>query len=170
MASNPVPPPPEGSPPPPPSGPSPFNVWLERSGLHGKIIVGSALLGLIGTFLPVLSYSADTPMGAASASSGIAVSDWRGILALLCFIGAAVLAFLAYLQSPPGNRNLVYGLLGAAGGALLFSLLLLLFALNHTGSAFGMSASLGFGPILVLLGALGVGAGAFLKAKEDKVF
>src|SRR5262245_20171365 len=118
MASNPVPPPPEGSPPPPPSGPSPFNVWLERSGLHGKIIMGSALVGLISAFLPVLSVSG-------FGSVGMVSGNWRGIICLLCFIAAGVLCVLAYQQSPPGNRPLVYGLLGAAGGAVLFALLLL---------------------------------------------
>jgi hypothetical protein len=128
--------------------------------------MGSAFIGLIGTFLPILSASG--PMG--GASSGMVASDWRGIIALLCFIGAAVLAFLAYQQSPPGNRNLVYGLLGAAGGAVLFSLLLFIAALNSTADMGIVKISLGFGPILTLLAALGVGAGVFLKAKEDKVF
>ena len=95
MASNP-PPPPEGSPPPPaPGGPSIFDVWLQRSGIHGKLILGAAFVGLICTFLPRITAS-----GMVSGSESV-INHWAGILSLLCFIGCGVLAVLAYQQSPP---------------------------------------------------------------------
>jgi hypothetical protein len=163
-----VPPPPPlpDSPPPPIGGPSPFNVWMEKSGLHGKMIAGGSAVGILSTFLPLITVSA----GIISASASV-IQDWRGVLCLLCYIGLLIMSFLLYqAKTPAQGRGFLFGILGAAGGAILFALLLLFAAMNSTGSGFGASASIGIGTILNLLAALTVGAGAFMKAKEDKLF
>lgn len=145
---------------PPPSPPSPSKNPLEQFGTNGLIVAGSALVGLISVFLPAASVSAG------GFSHSIACTDVaQGIFGLILYIAAgALIALIAFKVVAGQEKNLLYGLLGAAGLGLIFALWLLIRALGWTGY------SLGFGAILNLLAAGGVAAGAFLKAKEEKVF
>jgi hypothetical protein len=74
----------------------PFQAWLERLGLSGKILAIGALVGVIAVFLPLFSISMQMPtlggthafggkgavqLPAVSASHSVmVVRDWRGVL------------------------------------------------------------------------------------------
>jgi hypothetical protein len=149
-------PPPE-TPPPGSPGKSPVNIWLERSGLPGKLMAGAALVGIISLFLPAASMSASAMGVSVSASSGMCLSDWRGILGLLCYLAVLGLGFFLYQANTPEQ--------------VLFALLLLIATIGGGSGPFGgVSVSPSIGTILNLLAALAVGAGAGMKAKEDKLF
>ena len=163
--ADPVPPLPDAPPPLSPRGKSPFTVWMERSGTSGKVMAGAAGVGIISTFLPIVSVSG----GGFVASSAAVIADWRGVFCLLAYIAVLVLGFLVAQKSAPQNRGLLFGALGAAGGAVLFALLLFLAAMNTSGGGM-ISISIGIGTILNFLSAIGVGVGAFLMAKENKLF
>jgi hypothetical protein len=117
----------------------------------------SAIVGVISTFLPLITIS----IGGRSVSASV-LQDTRGVLCLLCYAAIIALSFFLYQQSSAQNqRGLLYGVLAAAGVAILLALLLLIDA---------MRVSVGIGTILNFLAAIGVGVGAFMKAKEDRLF
>src|SRR5687768_15873441 len=65
--------------------------WMNRSGLHGKLIGGGAILGVICAFLPLVSIK----------SGGISVSAmildcWQGIMSFLAYIACGVGAWMLY--------------------------------------------------------------------------
>lgn len=133
-----------------------FKTWLDRTGLHGKLIAGGSVLGVICAFLPLASISG----GGISISVSI-IEVWQGWMSFIAYIACGVGAWMLY--QPVQHRlhkNFMYGLLGAAGLIVLFALWM----------AIAARSAIGFGAILNVLTAAAVGAGAFLKAKEEKVF
>ena len=130
--------------------------WMNRSGLHGKLIAGGAILGVICAFLPLVSVKA----GGISVSAMI-LECWQGIMSFLAYIACGAGAWMLY--QPEKHRlhlKLVYGLLECAGLIALFALWM----------AFAARSVIGFGAILNVLVAVAVATGAYLKAKADKVF
>jgi hypothetical protein len=178
MASDPLPPsesappPPPPPPPPAPTGPSPFGVWLDKSGLPGKLMAGAAIVGIISMVLPLISVSASGGGISFSASGGKVIDAWQGALCLICYLAVLGLVFVVYIaKAPAQGRNMLYSLLGAGAAAVLFSLLLLIRCIGgSSGPMGGASSSPAIGTILNFLAAIGVGVGAFMKAREDKLF
>jgi hypothetical protein len=151
MASDPVPP--SETPPPPPqsgvSGPSPFTAWFERTGLHGKLIIFGALAGVICSFLPLVSFGPISAMGIDAA---------EGVLSLLGYLALIALCWFAY--QPKRNPAIIYAILGVAGLVALLALIMLI----------RYSRAGGIGLYLNIIAAGVVAAGAFMKAKDEKIF
>ena len=134
----------------------PFRAWLDRTGLHGKLIAGGAVLGIICAFLPLVSIR----VGEISFSAMI-IEVWQGWMSFLAYIACGIGAWLLYQPSQHRlHKQFMYALLGSAGLIVLFALWM----------AVAARSVLGFGAILNVIVASGVGAGVFLKAKEEKVF
>lgn len=150
--------------------------WLGRLGTSGKLLAIGGIVGVIAAFLPLISVSIEV-MGLASGSnSSMVVRDWRGVLCLIGSIGAIGLSFLAYPAVGRAPKNFVLAALAVGGVVAVFSLWLLFAALNATSgvSEFvagmgGAKVSVGFGAFVNVLAAAAIAAGAFLKAKEEKV-
>jgi hypothetical protein len=175
--------------PPPATQISPFQAWLARVGLSGKLLAIGGAVGVIVVFFPLLSMSfqMQMPAGAnafggkggvdlpavSSSQSVKVVSDWRGVLCLLGYVAAVVLAVVLYPPNGLGQKNLAWA--GAGVGALiaLLSLWLLFAALNGSAGVTGFGSSfqisVGIGAILNLLAGAAVAAGGFLKAREEKL-
>ncbi len=170
----------------PPSQFAPLQAWLARLGLSGKILAGGSLVGLIAVFLPLLSMSIDmpTPGGAnlfrgkaganlpalSTSQSVMVVGDWRGVLCLVGYLAAAILAFVLY--PPNGLVQKAIGWAGVGVGAFiaLLALWLLVHALNGSAGLMGLvQINVGFGAILNLLAGAAVATGGFLKAREEKL-
>ncbi len=130
--------------------------WLDRSKLHGKLIGGGAILGVICAFLPLVSITvADVRV------SAMILDCWQGVMSFLAYIACGVGAWMLYRPEKHRlHQKMIYGLLGSAGLIALFALWMVIAA----------RSALGFGAILNVLVAAAVATGAFLKAKEEKVF
>ena len=130
--------------------------WMNRSGLHGKLIGGGAILGVICAFLPLVSIKAGDIR-----ISAMILDCWQGVMSFLAYLACGVGAWMLY--QPEKHRlhqKMVYGLLGSAGLIVLFALWMALAA----------RSAMGFGAVLNVLIAGMVGTGVFMKAKEEKVF
>jgi hypothetical protein len=172
MASDPPPLPPE-------TPPSPI---MARLGIGGIVMVIAAVIGIIATFLPLVSYSMTAFGVTQSGSGGKPVNDWRGVLDLLCYLAVIVLAVLLVVGSRTAVKGLCWGAIGVGAFALLMALLLLFATMSSTntqisGNAPGLGSmgvsggsSPALGTILNLLAAAAVAAGAVLKAREEKLF
>ena len=132
-----------------------FALWMERSGLSGKVLAGCAVVGVISLFLPAVTVS----VGSISVSVKC-IQGWQGKLGLLCYVALLVLGLLVYKKETPHNRTRLYAVIGAV--AILMALLLLLDVTKL--------GNVGIGVILNLVAAAGTGAGALLKAKADQLF
>jgi hypothetical protein len=147
MASDPVPPSETPPPPPPPavSGPSALAVWLQRSALPEKLLMGGGLGGVLLILIFLIVYG---------------FIDWQGLLTLLGYIGSAAAGWFL-VQAPPANRRTwVYVALVSAGVALLFALVWFFMTIRYM-------------PFVVLLNAVAAVAaavGAFLSARAEKLF
>jgi hypothetical protein len=168
----------------------PFQAWLERLGLSGKILAIGGVVGIIAVFLPLLSMSMQMPaLGGANAfgakgavnltavttsQSVLVIRDWRGVFCLVGYLAALALAFVLY--PPNGLRQKPLGCAGLGVGAFIAILALWLLVNALSGSAavsgFGGSfhVSIGIGAILNLLAGAAVTGGGFLKAREEKLF
>lgn len=159
---------------PPPRSGFDFAAWWANLGLSGKLLACGGLAGVLCAFLPAMSVSVSGG-GLNVSESVMVVRPWQGKLGLLGFAGCLVIAFLLY-QSPPSpkKRQLLLGLLGCAGVAVLMTVWLffdVLSAGSHTQAMFASaSTSTGIGMYLTVLAAIAVGAGAGMKAKEEKLF
>jgi hypothetical protein len=118
-----------------------------------KIALGASGVGLISTFLPLVS------LGFLS----VAVIDaWQGVLCLLGYVGVGVMAGLILLKKVPSARPLVLASVITAGVVALMAswmFLRLLFS----------EVSPGFGAFLNFLTALVVTAATVLEAKKEKI-
>src|SRR5262245_33980771 len=71
----------------------PFQAWLERLGMSGKILAVGALIGVLAVFLPLLTMSMSMELpknafggksggvnlpGMSTSQSAMVISDWRG--------------------------------------------------------------------------------------------
>jgi len=165
----------------------PFQAWLARLGLSGKVLIIGGIVGVIAVFLPLLSMSMQMPgLGSAAGKNAVKVTglstshsvmvvrDWRGTVCLVGYFAALALAFVLYPPNGLGQKAL--GWVGAAVGGViaLLALWLLILAFNGSAGMSGFGASLkisvGMGAILNLLAAGTVAAGGILKAREEKLF
>jgi hypothetical protein len=150
MASDPAPPSETPPPPPPPAatGPSPISVWLQRSGLPGKLLAFGGLGGILILLIYLISYR-----------GGL---TWHGFLALIAYIGCVVAAWFLYQSQAESQRKTwLYVALASAGVAGLFGLWLLILGLQWV---------LTFGILVNFVAAVAVVLGAVLEAKAQKLF
>lgn len=161
---------------PPPLQPStPPGQPMERLGVGGLVLGISALVGVIASFLPLVSVSTSAGgFGAGmsmSGSGGHVVNDWRGVIDLVCYIGIIVVVVMLAVGNRSAARGLCWGAIGASGAAVLMALLLLIAAFSSI-EMFGASikSSPAIGTWINFLASLGAGAGAVLKAREEKLF
>lgn len=167
---------------------APFQAWLTRLGVSGKILTAGSVVGIIAVFLPLLRVAVNFPAagsfpGVAGKTSvnipGLGVShsvqviqDWRGVVCLVGYVAAVGLSFVLY--SPNGLRQNSFAWAAAiAGGVItLLALWLVVSALNSGSTILGatLKVSVGVGAILNLLAAGTVTAGGILKAREEKLF
>jgi hypothetical protein len=140
-------------------------------GVGIKLLMGAAGAGLIVSFLPAASVSVSM-FGQTISKSVLVIGVWQGVLGLLCYLAAGVLAFFL-ARAEAANPNLTWAAVGVSVLVVLLALGLLVSVFNAGGAGaapFGVQASVGFGAFLNLLAAAGVCAGAYLKAKEDRLF
>lgn len=175
MSTEPMPP----SPAPPPAA---FNFadWWQKLGLSGKLLLGGAVVGVIAVFLPLISFSMKAgPIS--SSGSAAAIDHWKGVLILLAYVGAGIMTFVFYKSRPDvQQRNVVGATVGLAGIALLLALWLFIDAARAASRTtiaagpvqvdFAGGVSIGMGGYLILLSGLAVAAGAFLKARDARLF
>ena len=181
---------PSSAPTPPPQLPlQPFQAWLGRLGLSGKILAGASLVGIIAVFLPLLTLSVEvgSPTGvsrfgsktgaslpAVSASQSVMVlRDARGVLCLMGYAAALALAFVLYPPNGLGQKTLAWAGVGVGAFITLLGLWLLIVAFNGTAGLTGFGGSfkisVGIGAILNLLAGAAVAAGGVLKAREEQL-
>jgi hypothetical protein len=147
-------------------------LWLENLGLSGKILGIGAVLGIIVSFLPLISVSID--MGIMkSRQSALVVQDWRGVICLLGYAGALALVFFLYPPSGLDQKGLAWAAVGVGGLVTLLALWLFMLAISGSSNMaiFGsLKVTPGIGAFLNVLTAGAVAAGGFLKAREEKLF
>ncbi len=167
----------------------PFQAWLARLGLSGKVLAIGGLVGIIAVFLPLFSVSMQTPNFAGASPFGgksgvnlpvlntsqsvIVLRDARGILCLLGYFAALALAFVLYPTGGLRQKPLAWVGAGVGGFITLLALWLFIAAANSSAgfSGFGASiqSSIGIGAILNLLAGAAVATGGLLKAREEKL-
>jgi hypothetical protein len=167
----------------------PFQAWLGRLGLSGKLLAIGGLVGVIAVFLPLLSMSIQmqTPGGAnlvgskgqfnlpavSSSQSVMVVRDWRGVLCLVGYLAALALAYVLYPPNGLGQKALGWAGVGVGAFIALLALWLVVLALNGSAGMMGFGGSMqitvGIGAILNLLAGAAVTAGGFLKAREEQL-
>ena len=150
MASDPVPPSETPPPPPPPAatGPSPVSVWLQSSGLPGKLLAFGGLAGLLMIIIMLMRFGG--------------ALDWRGLLLLFAFIGCVAAGWFLYQPKAEAQRKTwLYVALGSAGIAGLFALWLFINFVRIV---------LPFEILVVFLAGIAVVVGAVLEARAQKLF
>jgi hypothetical protein len=157
-----------------PNSPTPAPPVAAAPGLSIKLLMGAAGAGIVIAFLPAASFSLSM-LGQSISQSILVCRVWQGSLGLLCYIAGGVLAFfLARAETP--QPKLTWAAVGVGGLTVLLALGLLISTFGAGASAgaaaFGMQAEthVGSGTILNLLAAGALATGAFLKAKEDRLF
>ncbi len=153
-------------------------------GLSGKILAIGALIGVVAVFLPLLSMSTQMPThmfggkggvhfpAVSSSQSVMVLSDWRGFLCLVGYLGALVLAYVLYPPNGLVQKALGWAGLGVGAFVTLLALWLLVQALNGSSSMMGFGGfqiSVGIGAILNLLAGAAVATGGFLKVREERL-
>src|ERR1700723_3348778 len=116
--------------------PTPFQAWLARLGLSGKLLAIGGLVGVIAVFLPLLSMSLQLQLptgrsgvslpGVSTSQSVMVLRDWRGVICLLGYLAALALAVVLYPPNGLGQKAL--GWAGVGVGALITLLALWLLA------------------------------------------
>jgi hypothetical protein len=173
----------------PASPAQPFQAWLARLGLSGKILAIGGLVGVIAVFLPLftMSIQLQTPGGAnlfggkgavnlpavGASQSVLVIGDFRGILCLLGYLATLAGTFILYPPNGLSQKNLSWAGAGVGGFLALLALWLLVTAFNGSAALAGFGGfqvSVGIGAILNLLAAAAVTAGGVLKAREEKLF
>src|SRR5260370_1403733 len=167
----------------------PFQAWLERSGLSGKILAIGGLVGVIAVFLPLLSMSMQMPtLGGANvfgakgavnlpavstSQSVMVVRDWRGVFCLVGYLAALALAYVLYPPNGLSQKTLGWAGLGVGAFITLLAFWLVIQAFNGSAGTMGVMGgfqiSVGFGAILNLLAAGAGATGGFLQAREEKL-
>jgi hypothetical protein len=145
---------------------------LDRLGLSGKLMAIGGLVGILATFLPLVSVSVE--VGMVSVSQKVAVAEnWRGKVCLAGYVAALVLVFVLYPPNGLAQKALAWA--GFVVGLVIavLAVWLLVLAMDSGGtSMMGMGsarASAGIGAFLNVLTAAAVAAGGFLKAREEKL-
>jgi hypothetical protein len=173
--------------PPPLTQAQPFQAWLIRLGLSGKLLAIGGLVGVIAVFLPLVTIQMQAPGGNVFGGRGgfnapgfsmsqtiIVVRDFRGMICLAGYVAALALVYVLYAPTGLSTKSLGWAGVGVGGVVALLALWLFLGTLSGSGSlggfGGGLSISLGFGAILNLLAAAAVAAGGVLKAREEKLF
>jgi hypothetical protein len=136
--------------------------FIERVGPHApKVMLAACAFGLFAMFLPAVKVTI------LEQSQSFAVwGDWRGKLALLGYVGVAVMAVMM-LKHAVATRKQVIACAATAGVVLLAALWL---PLSITSAGFGSSVSLGIGVYVNILSAVAMGTGAAIQAKRSKLF
>jgi hypothetical protein len=156
----------------------PFQAWLTRLGLSGKVLAIGGLVGVVAVFLPLLSMSFQMPTvggkgvnlpGFSSSQTLLVVRDFRGILCLVGYVAALALSFVLYPPNGLSQKALGWAGVGVGGFISLLAIWLLLGALSGSGSLMGLQVSVGIGGFVNLLAGAAVAAGGFLKAREEKL-
>jgi hypothetical protein len=159
---------------------------LARLGLSGMLLAVGGIVGIIVTFLPLASESVSVevqnPMfgqlGAIGARSETVkvVDNWRGIICLIGYIAAVILAFVLYPPLGLRQKALSWAAVGAGLVTAVFAIWLLIWVLRAAGGGadvMGISVksavTVGVGAALNVLTALVVTAGGFLKAREERL-
>jgi hypothetical protein len=145
--------------------------WFARLGVSGKILAIGAVLGFLTCFLPLISVSVDVGVARAS-HSALVVQDWRGVICLLGYGGAAALVFFLYAPNGLVQKNLAWAAVGVGALLSLLALWLLILAISGSGSlaVIGrLHVSPGIGAFFNVLTSAAVAAGGFLKAREEKL-
>ena len=164
----------------------PFQAWLARLGLSGKLMAIGGLVGIIAVFLPLMSISMQmsaAPFGGkggvnvqalSSSQSVMVVRDARGILCLLGYFAAVALAFVLYPRNGLSQKTFAWAGVGVGGFITLLAFWLVIAALTSSSGFAGFGASIqssiGIGAILNLLAGAAVAGGGFLKVREEKLF
>jgi hypothetical protein len=143
------------------------------------LLVAGAVAGIAVTFLPLSSRSVAIEAGFSIGISGQerqrVLDDWRGVVCLVGYVAALVLAFVLY--RPRGLRHSV--LCWAAVGVGVLNLVLAVWLVvrvlqsSHGAEVMGLSvrneATLGVGAILNVLTAAVVTAAGFLKERHERL-
>lgn len=150
---------------PPPSNPSggiptdPKQI-MAKLDLAGKLLGGGAIVGIVATFLPIVSISIPAAARDMIAYSSPMVLDaWHGKLLLLGYAATLFFVYRFYFSNQPVPRNILLASVGVAGAVVVVAFILFIDARRAAG----------FGTYLSVLAAAAVGYGGFLKAKESKV-
>ncbi len=174
---------------------APTQPWFARLGLSGKLMAIGGLAGIIVAFLPFMSVSvqmegAGDPFGMLGGRGGgnqptisitsmsvnetaMVVENWRGMVGLVGYLAAFVLAFVLYPPNGLGQKALCWRGVGVGLLVAVLAIWLLVLALD-TGSAdlMGMGSvksTVRIGAFLNVLTGVAVVAGGFLKAREEKL-
>jgi hypothetical protein len=166
--------------------PPPFQAWLARLGLSGKLLAIGGLVGVVAVFLPLLSTSMELPsQNVLGGKAGLSIPEvgvhqrvlvaqnWRGVICLVGYLAALALTYVLYLPHGLPQKSLGWAGAGVGGVLALLALWLLAVALSGSSSLSGFGATLrvsvGMGAILNLLAAATVATGGFLKAREEQL-
>lgn len=154
-----------------PSSPPPLNQWFNNLGQSGKLLAGGGLGGLISAFLPLFSVSGNVA-GMNIADSSMVIDSWQGKAGLIGSIAAIVLSWLVY-QGKNVNKNTLWIVVAVGAMVGIFALWILISALRARNSmafgGMGMAAGPGIGSFTNAAAGLATAAGAFLKAREEKL-
>jgi hypothetical protein len=136
--------------------------FIEKVGPHApKVMLAACAFGLLAMFLPAVRVTILEP------SQSVAVwRDWRGKLALLGYIGVAVMAVMM-LKHAMASRKQVIACAATAGVVLLTALWL---PLSITTAGLGSAVSLGIGVYVNILAAVAMATGAAIQVKQSKLF
>ncbi len=137
---------------------------MEKLGTGNNVYAASCVECAIACILPWFTLKLDFGgLGSVSASAN-AFDFGLGVMVFIFALAGAAAPFVAKLVlREPGQRKLVIcGMLAMAGLSLLFTIIGIV---DNTGEG----VSIGIGAILAILGCLGMGAGAYLAAKDEKV-
>ena len=126
---------------------------------------------MISAFLPAMSVSGNFG-GVSMGSTAAAINAWQGKLGIVCSIAAVALSWMLY-QGKTKNKNLVWVAVGVGSAAALFALWILIDCMRAGSSmnigGMGMSASPSIGAFTNAASGIATAAGAFLKAREEKL-
>ena len=133
---------------PTPGAGMPVGAWLGRLGASGSLVVFGSAGGVVASFLPAVPHH-------------LLIEITLGVFALFAYLGCVALAWLLYQRKRhPQRVGLSWALLGCAAFLALSALGLFFKFLGHAS----------IGTYLNVLAAGAVAFGAFLKAKEERLF
>ena len=149
---------------------------LAGLGASGKLLGLGALVGILAAFLPAYSDTlavAKEDAGVVIFQSWMVLSDWRGLLCFLGYLGTIALVWGMYVTPVETGKpsSILYTTLGVAAVVLVCSVLLLAVVLRGAGGVPGVvNVSVGLGTFLNCVAAISLAGGAALRAHEEKVF
>jgi hypothetical protein len=153
---------------------------LARLGLSGMLLAIGGIAGIIVAFLPLATASVAVenpmfnPLGAVAVGQTVKVVDnWRGVLCLIGYVAAVILAFVLYPPTGLRAKPLSWAAVGVGLLTAVLAIWLLALALDSSGGAgmMGISVSTraGVGAFLNVVTAAAVTAGGLLKAREERL-